>query len=105
MAVSNIFCSKFLSLALSFNSAIISLNFQHVLLQKIVVSVKAFGLKTYKAKLAVFPRRGRKVKAGNYGLEELAMATQVHGAYMPIAREKPSVDLVKVTEEMKLFNA
>ncbi|XP_019230106.1 PREDICTED: 60S ribosomal protein L13-1-like [Nicotiana attenuata] len=62
-------------------------------------------LKTYKAKLVVFPRRARKVKAGDSAPEELATATQVHGDYMPIAREKPSVDLVKVTEEMKSFNA
>ncbi|XP_015078558.1 60S ribosomal protein L13-1-like [Solanum pennellii] len=36
--------------------------------------------------------------------EELATATQVD-AYMPVARDKPSVDLVKVIEEMKSFNA
>ncbi|XP_019257627.1 PREDICTED: 60S ribosomal protein L13-1-like [Nicotiana attenuata] len=71
----------------------------------VVVSVKVFGLKTYKAKLVVFPRRARKVKASDSAPEELATATQAHGAYMPIAREKPSVDFVKVTEEMKSFNA
>ncbi|OIT21977.1 60s ribosomal protein l13-1 [Nicotiana attenuata] len=104
MAVFNIFCSKFLSPALLFISVIISLNFQYFFLQKVVVSVKTFGLNTYKAKLVVFPRLARKVKAGDSAPEELATATQVHGAYMPIAREKPSVDLVKVTEEMKSFN-
>ncbi|GAB4826401.1 60S ribosomal protein L13B, variant 2 [Ancistrocladus abbreviatus] len=62
-------------------------------------------LKTYKAKLVVFPRHARKFKAGDSTPEELATATQVHGAYMPIVGEKPSVELVKVTDEMKSFNA
>lgn len=91
-------------------------------------------LKTYKAKLVVFPRRARKFKvmvhsksgldghavfvsnltstnacktyqAGDSTPEELANATQVQGTFMPIVREKPTVELVKVTEEMKSFNA
>uniref|UniRef100_A0A2N9G089 60S ribosomal protein L13 n=1 Tax=Fagus sylvatica TaxID=28930 RepID=A0A2N9G089_FAGSY len=62
-------------------------------------------LKTFKAKLVVFPRRARKFKAGDSAPEELASATQVQGPYLPIAREKPSVELVKVTEEMKSFKA
>ncbi|PKA45969.1 60S ribosomal protein L13-2 [Apostasia shenzhenica] len=57
-------------------------------------------LKTYKAKLLVFPRRARKFKA-----KELATATQVKGDYMSIVREKPSVEMVKVTDEMKAFRA
>ncbi|OIT36158.1 hypothetical protein A4A49_58207, partial [Nicotiana attenuata] len=93
IAVFNIFSSKFLSPALSFISAIVSLNFQYFLLQKVVVSVKVFGLKTYKAKLVVFARRARKVKAAKW-----AHITK-------ILNSSPSVDLVKVTEEMKSFNA
>ncbi|GLT54874.1 hypothetical protein SLA2020_280360 [Shorea laevis] len=62
-------------------------------------------LKTYKAKLVVFPRRARKFKAGDSAPEELATATQVQGPYMPIVREKPSVELVKITAEMKSFKA
>ncbi|GAB4858203.1 60S ribosomal protein L13B [Ancistrocladus abbreviatus] len=62
-------------------------------------------LKTYKAKLVVFPRHARKFKAGDSTPEELATTTQVHGSYMPIAGEKPSVELVKVSDEMKSFNA
>ncbi|XP_039048315.1 60S ribosomal protein L13-1-like [Hibiscus syriacus] len=62
-------------------------------------------LKTYKAKLVVFPRRARKFKAGDSTAEELATATQVQGSYMPISCEKPSVELVKVTEGMKSFKA
>ncbi|KAJ1692950.1 hypothetical protein LUZ63_009648 [Rhynchospora breviuscula] len=62
-------------------------------------------LKTYKAKLVVFPRRARKFKAGDSAPEELATATQVTGEYMPIVPEKRTVDLVKVTDEMKSFKA
>ncbi|XP_038907267.1 60S ribosomal protein L13-3-like [Benincasa hispida] len=62
-------------------------------------------LKTYKAKVVVFPRRARKFKAGDSTPEELATATQVQGSYMPIGLEKPSVELVKVTEDMKAFKA
>ncbi|EHA8590894.1 60S ribosomal protein L13-2 [Cocos nucifera] len=62
-------------------------------------------LKTYKAKLVIFPRRARKFKAGDSAPEELATATQVQGPYMPIVHEKPSVELVKVTDEMKSFRA
>lgn len=62
-------------------------------------------LKTYKAKLVVFPRHARKLKAGDSTPEELATATQVQGPYMPIVREKPGVELVKVTDEMKSVKA
>uniref|UniRef100_A0A7N0UAD5 60S ribosomal protein L13 n=1 Tax=Kalanchoe fedtschenkoi TaxID=63787 RepID=A0A7N0UAD5_KALFE len=62
-------------------------------------------LKTYKAKLVIFPRKARKTKVGDSTPEELATATQVQGEYLPIAREKPTVDLVKVTGEMKAFKA
>ncbi|KAJ3690904.1 hypothetical protein LUZ61_020068 [Rhynchospora tenuis] len=62
-------------------------------------------LKTYKAKLVVFPRCARKFKAGDSAPEELATATQVTGEYMPIVPEKRTVDLVKVTDEMKSFKA
>uniref|UniRef100_A0A251SUV7 60S ribosomal protein L13 n=1 Tax=Helianthus annuus TaxID=4232 RepID=A0A251SUV7_HELAN len=62
-------------------------------------------LKTFKAKLVIFPRRARKTKAGDSTPEELATATQVQGPVLPIIREKPAVELVKVTEEMKSFNA
>lgn len=62
-------------------------------------------LKTYRAKLVVFPRHARKFKAGDSTPEELANATQVQGTFLPIVREKPTVELVKVTDEMKSFNA
>jgi len=45
------------------------------------------------------------IQAGDSTPEELATATQVHGDYLAIQREQPTVDLVKVTDEMKSFNA
>ncbi|XP_047980923.1 60S ribosomal protein L13-1-like [Salvia hispanica] len=62
-------------------------------------------LKTFKAKLVVFPRRARKTKAGDSSPEELATATQVTGPFLPIVSEKPSVELVKITGDMKSFRA
>ncbi|EYU45361.1 hypothetical protein ABFS82_06G011200 [Erythranthe guttata] len=62
-------------------------------------------LKTYKAQLVVFPRRNNKFKAGDSTPEQLATATQVSGPILPIVHEKPSVELVKVTSEMKSFKA
>ena len=44
-------------------------------------------------------------QAGDSAPEEPVTATQIHGEYMPIVREKPTVDPVKVTEEMKSFRA
>ncbi|KAF9599346.1 hypothetical protein IFM89_036803 [Coptis chinensis] len=62
-------------------------------------------LKTFKAKLVVFPRRAGKFKSGDSTLEELATATQVTGENMPIVGDKPTVELVKPTEELKAFKA
>ncbi|KAG7552451.1 hypothetical protein ISN45_Aa06g030530 [Arabidopsis thaliana x Arabidopsis arenosa] len=45
------------------------------------------------------------VEAGDSTPEELANATQVQGDYLPIVREKPTMELVKLTSEMKSFKA
>ncbi|AEE78477.1 putative ribosomal protein L13e [Arabidopsis thaliana] len=62
-------------------------------------------LKTYKAKLVIFPRCARTVKVGDSAQQELANATQVQVDHMPIVREMPTMELVKLTSDMKLFNA
>eukprot|EP00250_Pteridium_aquilinum_P009290 c18573_g1_i1 orf=420-1040(-) len=62
-------------------------------------------LNTYKAKLIVFPRRSRKTKAGDSSAEELANAMQIQGPAIPIVREKPSVEFVAITDEMKATKA
>ena len=45
------------------------------------------------------------LQTGDSSAEELANATQVQGPFLPIVREKPTVELVKVTDEMKSFKA
>lgn len=45
------------------------------------------------------------LQAGDSTPEELATATQVNGPYLPILREKASVELVKITDDMKSFKA
>lgn len=45
------------------------------------------------------------LQAGDSAPEELANATQLQGSYLPITREKPSVELVKVTDDLKSFKA
>ncbi|KAL6547267.1 60S ribosomal protein L13B [Orobanche minor] len=62
-------------------------------------------LKMFKAKLVVFPRRALKFKAGDSSAEELATATQITGPFLPIVSEKPAIELVKVTQDMKSFKA
>ncbi|CAN6707144.1 unnamed protein product [Malus baccata var. baccata] len=46
-----------------------------------------------------------KLHADDSPAEEIANATQLQGPYLPIAREKPTVELVKVTDELKSFKA
>ncbi|KAG0457602.1 hypothetical protein HPP92_022759 [Vanilla planifolia] len=67
---------------------------------------KGFTLEELKA--AGIPRKLAPtigIAAGDSAPEELASATQVKGDYLPIVREKPSVEFVKVTDEMKAFKA
>ncbi|KAK2991281.1 hypothetical protein RJ640_024546 [Escallonia rubra] len=54
-------------------------------------------VKSYKAKLVVFPSQGGIFQAGESSAEELE--------YMPILSEKPTSELVKITDEMKSFKA
>ncbi|XP_020596967.1 60S ribosomal protein L13-1-like [Phalaenopsis equestris] len=69
------------------------------------LQANAQRLKTYKAKLVVFPLRARKFKAVDSAPEELDTATQVKASALPIVHRRPSVELLKVTEEMKAFRA
>ncbi|KAI5071380.1 hypothetical protein GOP47_0013631 [Adiantum capillus-veneris] len=62
-------------------------------------------LNTYKAKLIVFPRRSKKTKAGDASQEELASAMQVQGPVIPITREKPGVEVVAITDDLKANKA
>ncbi|KAM2367339.1 hypothetical protein EV1_044583 [Malus domestica] len=44
-------------------------------------------------------------RKNRYLEEEIANATQLQGPYLPIVREKPTVELVKATDELKSFKA
>ena len=42
---------------------------------------------------------------GDSAHEKLATTTQVQGRFMPVVQEKPTVELVRVPNEMKIFKA
>merc|ERR1712151_232070 len=63
-------------------------------------------LKEYKSKLVLFPRKAGKPKKGDSTRDECATATQLGGAdVMPLTAEKPELEMVAVTDEMKSFGA
>ncbi|WZN65210.1 ribosomal protein L13 [Chloropicon roscoffensis] len=63
-------------------------------------------LKEYKSKLVLFPKKAGKPKKGDSSAAECATATQLGGAdVMPLSAEKPELEMVTVTAEMKGFNA
>ncbi|KAI3834555.1 hypothetical protein MKX03_004236 [Papaver bracteatum] len=47
----------------------------------------------------------QRLKTGDSFAEECISATQVTGDFMPITRERPEIELVKVTNEMKAVKA
>ena len=63
-------------------------------------------LNAYKSKLVLFPR-GVKNEKGVATAEELAAATQLTGAILPLPIEKvaPKVEFMEVTPEMKKHSA
>merc|ERR1711933_187596 len=63
-------------------------------------------LKEYKSKLVLFPKKAGKPKKGDSTRDECATATQLGGAdVMPLTAEKPELEMVTVTDEMKSFGA
>ena len=63
-------------------------------------------LKEYKSKLVLFPRKAGKPKKGDSTRDECATATQLGDAdVMPVTAEKPELEMVTVTDEMKSFGA
>jgi large subunit ribosomal protein L13e len=69
-----------------------------------VLQENAARLKAYKAKLVLFPRRSNKPKAGDSAKEELDVAGQKQhkGALLPLVSEKPALEYVKLTDELKV---
>ena len=62
----------------------------------------AARLKVFRAKLVLFPRRSKKPKSGDASAEELGVAQQHAGALMPLVHEKPALETVQLTDEMKV---
>ena len=62
----------------------------------------AARLKAFRAKLVLFPRRSKKPKSGDASAEELGVAQQHAGPLMPLVHEKPAVETVQLTDEMKV---
>jgi len=61
----------------------------------------AARLKAYKAKLVVFPKRSNKPKAGDSSAEDLKNVLQHKGTILPLVHEKPKLETVKLTDELK----
>ena len=59
-------------------------------------------LKAYKSKLVVFPRNKKKVKQGDSSSEEQQAAAQLTGRVLPLVHEKPAVEFVTISDEMKV---
>ena len=62
----------------------------------------AARLKAYKAKLVVFPKRSNKPKAGDSSAEDLKNVPQHKGTILPLMHEKPKLETVKLTDELKV---
>nr|CCA14227.1 60S ribosomal protein L13 putative [Albugo laibachii Nc14] len=63
-------------------------------------------LKTFKAKLIIFPRKGlNKPKQGDSSAEETKKAVQHVGAILPITRAAPKSESAVITEEMRSTSA
>jgi len=62
-------------------------------------------LKAYRTNLVILPRNAKKPKKFEASAEEAKTAQQKKGALVSITKEKPTVELVKITKDMKDFKA
>uniref|UniRef100_A0A7S0WUN4 60S ribosomal protein L13 n=1 Tax=Chlamydomonas leiostraca TaxID=1034604 RepID=A0A7S0WUN4_9CHLO len=58
-------------------------------------------LKAYRSNVVIFPRNVKKPKAFEASADAIKTADQKKGAILPITAEKPALELVKVTKDMK----
>ena len=66
------------------------------------LQANAARLKAYRSSLVIFPRRSKKPKKGDSSAEELSAVTQHTGPLLPIVHEKPSLERVTLTDELKV---
>ena len=50
----------------------------------------------------VFPKRSNKPKAGDSSAEDLKNVPQHKGTILPLVHEKPKLETVKLTDELKV---
>ena len=62
-------------------------------------------LKEYRSKLILFPKKSGKPLKGDSTEEEIQGATQLKEALMPVKKQKHEVEVRKITEEEKNFQA
>lgn len=62
-------------------------------------------LKAYKSNLVIFPRDAKKPKAFEASAEDAKTATQKKGALVAFAAEKPGLESIKLTAELKAAKA
>lgn len=62
----------------------------------------AARLKAYKAKLVIFPKKNNKPKSGDSSAEDLKNVQQMKGIILPLVHEKPKLETVKLTDELKV---
>ena len=58
-------------------------------------------LKAYRSNVVIFPRNAKKPKAFEASLEDAKNVAQLKGTVMPVVAEKPALEYVKITSEMK----
>lgn len=62
----------------------------------------AARLKAYKAKLVIFPKRSNKPKSGDSSAEDTNSVPQHKGTILPLVHEKPKLETIKLTDELKV---
>ncbi|HBD5567867.1 TPA: ribosomal protein L13e, partial [Escherichia coli] len=62
-------------------------------------------LKTYRSSLVIFPRRAEKPKAFEAAADAIKTATQKMGTIAPVTAVKHTVELMKITPDMKAAKA
>lgn len=58
-------------------------------------------LRAYRSNIMIFPRNVKKPKAFEASASAVQTTIQVKGTIMPVVAEKPTVELVKITKDMK----
>ncbi|KNE71352.1 hypothetical protein AMAG_16645 [Allomyces macrogynus ATCC 38327] len=83
----------------------ISVDFRRKSRSEEALSLNVQRLKTYKAKLIVFPKKAGKAKKGDASADEIAQATQLKGFVLPVSNAVEAEAPRAITAEEKEFSA